>query len=938
MLKFLQLTFLTFALGWSSPALAQVVYSEPAFPTASDEVTLFFNAAAGNGGLEDCNCNVYLHTGVITEQSTAPSDWRYVPTTWGQANAAWQMQPVPGEANLYQYTFSPSVREYYNVPAGEAIEQMAFVFRNATGSQTGRAEGGGDIFLELFEEGGTGFNAALQSPGSNAIIAQSGSIIPVRVAATEEASITITDNGEELISTVTSLLEYDLTAGGEGTHLVEITVANDEDVVVLEFAYAVPLDLPAMDVPAGLEPGITFSEGTLQLNLFAPDKSHIFVLGSFNSYRPLTEYQMTPSPSGHWWIEIPGLDEEGPHTFQYLVDGEIRVADPYSTVVLDPGNDPFIGEEVYPNLPAYPDNAQGIVSLVDPQVAEYDWQVEDFQRPAKERLVIYELLVRDFLASHSYTDLIDTLDYLSRLGINAIELMPVNEFEGNISWGYNPSFHMALDKYYGPIYEFKRLVDACHARGIAVILDVVYNHAFSQSPLAQLYWDENNFRPAADNPWLNVTPKHPFNVGYDFNHESLATREFVKRTIRYWLEEMKLDGFRFDLSKGFTQVENTDVGAWSAYDASRLVILKDYADEVWNTTPGAYAIMEHFGSWEEELEMAEYGEGMLMWNNMQPQYKNAVLGFGSNLGGASYLERGWETPGLVSFMESHDEERLMYEALEFGNMQGGYNVRELETALSRVEAGALMFYTIPGPKMLWQFGEQGYDFSINYCEDGSINEDCRTGPKPIRWDYLEEEARRHLYERMSEIILLTRSNEIFQSGALTYELNGSAKKIQLEHEGDRAVAVANFGMTAGSVPQAFTQTGWWYEYFTGDSLQVLTPNQLLPLEPGEYRLYTTSPLETPVSTAEAEAASGLGLRLSPNPAQNEVWLSYDLTSAAAVRAEVYNLQGQQLQAVELGQQPSGWHISQLPLSLPQGLYIVRLTAGLQAQSAKLIVR
>ena len=93
----------------------------------------------------------------------------------------------------------------------------------------------------------------------------------------------------------------------------------------------------------------------------------------------------------------------------------------------------------------------------------------------------------------------DTLNYLEELGINAIELMPVNEFEGNNSWGYNPSFHMALDKYYGTPEAFKALVDACHARGIAVILDVVYNHVFSQSPLAKLYWDPIAFKPTIDN-------------------------------------------------------------------------------------------------------------------------------------------------------------------------------------------------------------------------------------------------------------------------------------------------------------------------------------------------------------------------------------------------------------------------------------------------------
>ncbi|WP_243664309.1 alpha-amylase family glycosyl hydrolase [Rhodothermus marinus] len=91
----------------------------------------------------------------------------------------------------------------------------------------------------------------------------------------------------------------------------------------------------------------------------------------------------------------------------------------------------------------------------------------DFERPPAHELVIYELLIRDFVARHDYATLIDTLDYLERLGVNAIELMPVAEFDGNISWGYNPAFHLALDKYYGPADDLKRFVDECHRRGIA---------------------------------------------------------------------------------------------------------------------------------------------------------------------------------------------------------------------------------------------------------------------------------------------------------------------------------------------------------------------------------------------------------------------------------------------------------------------------------------
>ena len=100
------------------------------------------------------------------------------------------------------------------------------------------------------------------------------------------------------------------------------------------------------------------------------------------------------------------------------------------------------------------------------------------------------MLLRDFLAAHDWNTLTDTLDYFTELGINAIELMPVSEFEGNESWGYNPSFYFAADKYYGPASDLKVFIDSCHGQGIAVILDMVLNHSYGQSPLVQLYFDE----------------------------------------------------------------------------------------------------------------------------------------------------------------------------------------------------------------------------------------------------------------------------------------------------------------------------------------------------------------------------------------------------------------------------------------------------------------
>ena len=145
--------------------------------------------------------------------------------------------------------------------------------------------------------------------------------------------------------------------------------------------------------------------------------------------------------------------------------------------------------------------------------------------------------------------------------------MPIMEFEGNESWGYNPSYFFAPDKYYGSRDDLKEFIQAAHQQGMAVILDMVLNHAFGQNAMVRMYWNSDQNRPSEDSPWFNEEPTHPFNVGFDFNHESLYTKDFVDSVNLYWISEYHFDGFRFDLSKGFTQTNNpTDVGKWGQYD------------------------------------------------------------------------------------------------------------------------------------------------------------------------------------------------------------------------------------------------------------------------------------------------------------------------------------------------------------------------------------
>ncbi len=859
---------LALALAFSAPLGAQVTCI-PVFPRLDDDVTITYDATLGNAALVGVS-PVYAHMGVITSQSTSPNDWRYVKTTWGIADPVGLMQSAG--PNLWTKTFN--VRSFFGIPQGEQVLKLAFVFRNANGSIVGRATDGSDIFYPIYPDN-LGLQTALLAPASSPVLTSAGSSLTVRAAASLPASLRLYDNGSLVTSTTGTLLETSITAGS-GVHTVEFVAEAGNDTDTARFVYIAPLNLPSQNPPAGTEYGINYVDAqTVRFQLYAPGKQVVHLIGDFNDWTPSDDYQMRRNILGNiWWFELSGLTPGQPYRFQYLVDGTLRIADPFSTLVLDPWNDPYIPPLTYPSLLPYPTGkTSGIVSVLQTDQKPYPWQVPNFDRPKKTDLVIYELLLRDFLAQHNYQTLLDTLDYLQRLGVNAIELMPINEFDGNNSWGYNPSFHRALDKYYGPPEALKRFVDECHLRGIAVIVDVVFNHVTGLSPLAQLYWDAANNRPASNNPWLNPVPRHDFNVFNDFNHESALTKIYVKSCLKYWLEEFNLDGFRFDLSKGFTQ-RNTlgNTAAWGQYDASRVAILKDYADHIWSIRPGVYVILEHFADNDEEKELSQYG--MMLWGNMYWPYKEVALGFSSGINAdlrwVWHQQRGWSAPHLIGYMESHDEERIAYECLAFGNTANtAHNVRSPIVALRRIEMLANLLYTVPGPKMLWQFGELGYDFSINYCPNGTISNNCRLDPKPIRWDYYQDPFRRRLFDVTAALIHLRTTQDVFETSNAQINLgSGQVKSIYLNSPTANAVVVANTGINNTTATVNFQHTGTWYEYYTGTTLDVSNTTVQMPLAPAEYRLYLDYFVPIPDGlnpTSVSEATSALPVLLYPNP-------------------------------------------------------------------------
>ncbi len=619
--------------------------------------------------------------------------------------------------------------------------------------------------------------------------------------------------------------------------------------------------------PAEYRKGINYpTNNSAALVLWAPLKDSVYVIGDFNNWTPTREFKMEKD-NNYFWLDIPNLEAGKEYAFQYWIDRKIKIADPYTEKILDPWNDQYISASTYPNLKQYPTGkTTGIVSVLQPGQVPFNWEVSNFQTPDKKKLVIYELLVRDFMTEHSFKAVREKLDYLADLRINALELMPVNEFEGNISWGYNPAFYFAPDKYYGPKEELKKLIDECHKRGIAVVLDMVLNHSYGQSPFVQMYM--NNWTILPENPWYNVSSPNPvFNWGYDFNHEADVVKELVDSINSFWINKYKVDGFRFDFTKGFT---NTPGDGW-AYDSSRVQILERMSDQIWARKSDALVIMEHLSDNTEETVLANHG--ILLWGNMNNNYAETAMGYGEDLSWGIYSNRGWNEPNLVSYMESHDEERLMYKCEQYGNSSGSYDTKLLPTALDRIKLDALFFLPLPGPKMIWQFGELGYDYSINTCENGTINDACRTNPKPVRWDYLDNSDRTSLFQVMAKLNELKQKYDEFSPTAAQYYLKDTTKWYTLTNNNNHVLAVGNFDVQSNNQNVTFPKTGKWYEFFTHDSIEVqLLLFKILRSHPGEYRLYSTRRFNDPkvITDNRADIRQIGEISVYPNPVTSEI--------------------------------------------------------------------
>lgn len=909
--------------NYSYTVSSGAVTVSPSYPTDNQPVTISFNATGTSlaGATE-----VYLHSGVSTELLNL-TNFEYVVGNWGQDDGIGEMTNTGG--NNWEIVLNPGLRSFYSVSPEDDIFGLNFLFRNASGSA--KVDNNG---LNYHNSADPGSYFSINVPvnpvhfgmvGTALQHSATANLAPTTWTLTEIDTLTgafistlATQNGSlsfahNINITAVPLRKFKLEANFNGTIKYKTFSLRGYNPIVLA------------PRPVWTKPGINYhnddpTKATLVLHAptftrykkgtgvvsgssnTAP-KTLVYVVGDFNNWLPLESYKMKRDRDGwdgttdadndwdrgdYWWIELSGLTPGQEYVFQYFVDGVLFVGDPYTQKVSD-FDDQYITESVYPDLIDYRSQANDRASVLQTAQASYNWTAPSFTAPLINELNIYELHFRDFTDEGTYLAAIDKLDYIKGLGVTAIHVMPVSEFEGNSSWGYNPNFYFAPDKAYGTANDLKKFIDECHKRKILVFNDMVLNHAFYSNVMAKLYWNNVLNRPANDNPWFNPVHKMIYDSnghwGADWNHESELVQTMVDRILDHWLQEFNFDGFRFDFTKGFGQTEPDPGDPWAgSKDQDRIDLLLRMANGMKSRNPGSVVIFEHLADFDEENDLAD--QGILMWSGVghHNSVKNFILGWpgdDTNIysnGVYNSPAKGFTYANLISYAESHDEQRLGYEVRSYFNWAAFAGPKttgtdSLNAIIDRLKIGLAFNLLLPGPRMLWQFQELGFDVSIDF--------NGRTGEKPVRWNYYDNAKRRELFNLVSKLFKIRNQYNLYSTPPDYGNINLGAGNVTVPrvmrlstNTGKHVIVVANLDPGAGrNVVPNFDVTGTWYKYngnpsFDGTSFEVTNTNAPYFLNFSEMVVFTNFEIDLCTEVRNTNNNGDHSLRDAINCAQD----------------------------------------------------------------------
>ena len=244
-------------------------------------------------------------------------------------------------------------------------------------------------------------------------------------------------------------------------------------------------------------------------------------------------------------------------------------------------------------------------------------------------------------------------------------------------------------------------------------------------------------------------------------------------------------------------------------------------------------------------------------------------------------------------------------------MNAQHNVKSSQIYAQRIGNINAFTTSIPGPKMFWQFDELAYDYSINYCTNGTVADACRLDPKPVRWDYWTKDGWRQMayYKLAATNHLKLTVDGISSPNSQSLSSSGTVKRLNTYHSDVNMVSMLNIDINNQQMAGNFPHVGWWYDYLKGDSLEVTNVNQLVTLVPGEVKMYLDKRVENPYlaltyQVLAVEDAGKLGsyvggLTLWPNPAAEQVQLDWDGMEGQVAEVVLRDLLGAVVKQVKL---------------------------------------
>ncbi len=694
-------------------------------------------------------------------------------------------------------------------------------------------------------------------------------------------------------------------------------------------------DQPAIEIeeaplPTGVKMGPNWINNEMILAVFAPAQPVMQVIvaspGETGEISDAIVMKYDPEQTDIWWTELEL--SFGQYEYEYLLINGSRLPDPFSRRLSNGKTRIEIGG--------------GGISTAD----DYIWQSDGYVRPSLDTLIIYELHVDDFAAQGSgqgtFDDVIARLDHLKESGINAIELMPITEFPGERSWGYNPEIMSSVEGAYGTPEEFKQLVDDAHSRGLAVILDLVWNHATSSTPIWQIQ-PNNDLNPYFKNP-NDLNPNETAGTWgmLDFDHFNEKTIEYINEVHRIWLEEYRVDGFRFDATR------------YVGWDLNQpqfgLLAWTDAIDEI---DPDAYQIAEHLPSdpW--------LVDNTMLTSSWHDSFHDRLIDhIFSSIGTMTAMQQiiglyeysNWGTPysnltQAVKYMVSHDEQSLIQEMVEFDG-------ESLNSARDIDKFYATLLFTAQGIPMIWQGQEFGFQSGwLDNNGNGNWDEE-KLGYRPVDWSLLDSEDGQSHLDHYSRLARFRKTNPAFSKGTFYDLWRYEGERVIVygykdESEGnsdDQVVVIANFSsldQTVNDVP--FLSGGNWYNITDpGNDLYTADGNY------GEYSIpsnsavvYSKTQYELGVETPSFFPEKFQTLSAYPNPFNPSITIQLELQNITQTNmnteVNIYDINGKFIQSLLDNSIESGLHrIAWRPQNISSGIYIVSLRTEMGIKNQKIL--